>query len=351
MAYLRAPKSKEEVARMGLTALRKEYNKMAEDYMKIMDGDVFYDHMLNDFLSVKEAAYPDKRFKSGVFPFCKKVVLDMATDVDKKTGLRTDNKFKAQFVLHLMDLPYYENIFMAQVQSIQDAVGEKNRGTAFQQYLVMMKSLPQYRNKTWKDSEFGDEGDTTSGAEETNRKARREIRKIFGSGFSETDYLYLQDQWDDWRARTQVDTKSQETYIKQICFKELEIWRAQKAGTDTDKMIKSLNDLMASANLQPRQNVDNAATDSLTFGELIKKWEDEKPISTPAPEFQDVDNIGKYIRVWFAGHLAKALGLKNAYSQEYEEEMAKYTVEKPDMNEEGGSSQIYDQLFGSEGDL
>lgn len=346
MAYLRAPKSKEEVARMGLTALRKEYNKMAEDYMKIMDGDVFYDHMLNDFLSVKEAAYPDKRFKSGVFPFCKKVVLDMATDVDKKTGLRTDNKFKAQFVLHLMDLPYYENIFMAQVQAIQDAVGEKNRGTAFQQYLVMMKSLPQYKNKTWKDSEFGDEGDTTV-EEDSKRRARREIRRIFGSGFSESDYLYLQDQYDDWRSRTQVDTKSQETYIVQICFKQLEIWKAQKEGRDTDKMIKSLNDLMASANLQPRQNVNNAATDSLTFGQLLEKWEEEEPVPDPDPEFADVNSIGHYIRTYFAGHLAKALGLKNAYSQEYEEELEKYTVRKPEEISGDETSSTYNEIFGS----
>ena len=33
-------------------------------------------------------------------------------------------------------------------------------------------------------------------------KARAEIKKIFGRGLSEDDYLFLQDQYDDWRART-----------------------------------------------------------------------------------------------------------------------------------------------------
>lgn len=350
MAYLKPPKSKEEVSRLGLSALRKAYNELADTFMKVLDGDVRYDHMLNDFLSVKESFYPDKHYKSGVFPFSKKTVLDMATDIDPKTGERKDNKEKAQFVLRMMDLPYYEDIFEAQIQNIVESTGEKNRSTAFQQYLIMMKSLPQYRKATWKDSVFGDGGDTTGGDEESNRRSRREIKKIFGPGFSESDYLYLQDQWDDWRARTQVDTKSQETYIKQICFKELEIWRAQKAGTDTDKMIKSLNDLMASANLQPRQNVNNAATDSLTFGQLLEKWEEERPIPDPDPEFADVNNIGKYIRVWFAGHLSKALGLKTAYTQEYDEEIEKYTVKKPDEIEGDETSSIYNELFGVDGE-
>ena len=349
MAYLKPPKSKEEVARLGLSALRKEYNELAATFMKILDGDVRYDHAINDFLSVKEAFYPDKRFKSGVFPFCKKVVLDMATDLDKDTGLRVDNKAKAQWVLHLMDLPYHDDIFTTQMQGVQDSVNEKNRGTAFQQYLVMVKSLPQYRKESWKDSQFGDEGDTTV-EEEVKRKARKEIKRIFGSGFSEGDYLYLQDQYDDWRARTQVDTKSQETYIVQICLQLLDIYKDRKQGKDVTNKLKALDQLMNSSNLQPKQNVNNAATDSLTFGQLLEKWEEERPIPDPDPEFADVNNIGKYIRVWFAGHLSKALGLKTAYTQEYEEEIEKYTVKKPDEIEGDETSGIYNELFGVDGE-
>ena len=82
----------------------------------------------------------------------------------------------------------------------------------------------------------------------------------------------MQDQYDDWTKRTQVDTKSQETYIVRICFKLLEIWKAQKQGKDTSNLDKSLNDLMAAANLQPKQNVSNAASDSVPFGHMIEKW-------------------------------------------------------------------------------
>ena len=75
----------------------------------------------------------------------------------------------------------------------------------------------------------------------------------------------------------------------------------------------SLNNLLGAANLQPRQNVGNASTDSLTFGQLIERWEQEDPILIPE-EYVDVDNLSKYIDIWFKGGLSRALNLDNGYS-------------------------------------
>ena len=104
---------------------------------------------------------------------------------------------------------------------------------------------------------------------------------------------------------------------------------------------------MAAANLQPKQNVTSAASDSLTFGQLIEKWETEKPIPEPDEEFKDVNNIGRLIRIFFAGHLSKALGLKNSYSEEYETEMDRYTVRKPEEQEDKVSD-VYQEIFGKD---
>ena len=109
-----------------------------------------------------------------------------------------------------------------------------------------------------------------------------------------------------------------------------------------------MNDLLAAANLQPRQNVGNASTDTLTFSQLISKWELEKPVPTPDPELCDVSGIGKKIRVWFGGWLANALGLDVPQSQEYLEEVEKYTVTKPSVEEKECSSAIYQKMYGSE---
>ena len=111
---------------------------------------------------------------------------------------------------------------------------------------------------------------------------------------------------------------------------------------------KTYTDLLSSANLLPRQNVGNAATDSLTFGQLIEKWEQEEPIPEASEEFKDIDGIVKYIDVFFKGHLAKMMGLKNGYSHQYDNYMKQYTVTKPEYNEDEGSEAIFDALFGTE---
>lgn len=347
MIRLKPALTEDEVKRAGVSEIRKKYNELASDYNKILDGKLFYCHSCNEFHNA-DGFYSDKKYASGLFPICKKCLIKMACDYDKKTNQYKDNKEKTMEVLKMMNLPYIDSMYKSALTTTSEDVDDRHRNTAWSHYITVIKSLPNWRGKTWNDSEFGVDDDT-SGVDGIigNKKPRKEIVKLFGSGFSNEDYLYLQDQYDDWRARTQVDSKSQETYIVRICFKLLDIWKAQRNGKDTKDLDKSLNDLMAAANLQPKQNVANSANDTLTFGQLIEKWENEKPIPEPEDEFKDCDNIGQYLRVWFAGHLARALGLDNGYSREYDEYVAKYKVSKTTTEEEGEADDVYNKLFGS----
>ena len=67
---------------------------------------------------------------------------------------------------------------------------------------------------------------------------------------------------------------------------------------------------------------------------MIKKWETEKPISKPEPEWEDVDNVKKYIDTFFLGHLAKLVHLENDNSAAYEKEMGEYTVKPPQYEDD-----------------
>lgn len=348
MAFLMDSKKEPEIRMLGVKAVKDYAIKLGATYDKIINGDYVYCHGCNEFHAANNF-YNDKRFGSGLYPLCKKQLTELATDYDKKEKIRIDNREKTIKVFQMLDIPFIDSLYQSALQSTQEAVGEKNRATAFQQVLTIVKSLPQYKGKTFENSEFGDLGNPDD-EQLSKRKPRREIVKLFGSGFSNEDYLYLQDQYDDWCARTQVDSKSQQTYVSQICLQLLDIYKDRKSNKDVTKKLDALDKLMNSAHLQPKQNTSNAATDSLTFGQLIEKWEEEKPIPEPTEEFADCDNIGKYIRVWFTGWLSKALGLKaNVYTQEYDEEIAKYSVTKPEYTEEGNADEIYEHLFGSEG--
>lgn len=351
MAFLKQAKTEEEIKKLTVANVKKAYNELASDYNKLIEQNYIICPICGEPIS-RNNYYTDKRYAIGVYPECKKCILAEVEQRKSKNDKPNETKESVQKMLQKMDLPYIDSLYESLCVDVGNEINEKNKTSPFLAYLPPIKSLPQYKDKTWKNSEFGKDGDETKDVLESisNRKPRKEIIKLFGSGMSTSDYLYLQDQYDDWVSRTQVDSKSQETYIVRICFKLLDIWKAQKEGKDTSKLDDSLNKLMEAAQLQPKQNVGNAATDSLTFGQLIEKWEMEKPIPEPAPEFKDVDGISQYIRIWFSGWLSKAVGLNNTYSQEFDEYMKKYTVTKPECADEENSEDIYDKLFGKDGE-
>lgn len=351
MAYLRQAKTPEELKALTLNGVKRAYNDLAEDYNKLVNLDLIYCPCCGNFLSAKQF-YSSKKTKSGLEHMaCKACILDMATDFDKKTQIRKDNREKTIEVFKKLDLPFIEKDYTAQLRFNADATNEKIRETAFQQYLVMVKSLPNYKNKTFADSEFDiEESDDMNSSEDVKivQKTLKSAKKRFGSEFSNEDLMFLENEYQDWVSRYECNTKAQETIFERLAFKKWEINKATKAGANTKDLDRTYQDLLSSINILPRQNSGSGLADSLTFGQLIEKWEEEKPIPEPSPEFKDVDGIGKYIRVWFKGHLARALGFDNGYSKEYDEYIEQYKVTKPEVEEEGRSDAIYSALFGKE---
>lgn len=216
----------------------------------------------------------------------------------------------------------------------------------------MIKSLPQYKNLTFKDSVFEIE-DTENNTEENAKivqKTLKAAKKRFGTAYSNDDLMFLENEYEDWVTRYECNTKAQETIFERLAFKKWEINKATKAGQNTKDLDKTYTELLSSINILPKQNSSAGLADTLSFGQLIEKWEENEPVYDPEPEFADCDNIGKYIRVWFKGHLARALGLDNGYSQEYDDYIKQYTVNKPEYEEDGKSEDIYNTLFGNDGD-
>lgn len=308
-----------------------------------MDGKVKRCEKCGDYLNTRTSYYEDARFKDGRFYICKPCIQFMVEQRTHKNAPTNETKDSVKKVCQMLDVPYLEDIYNSCVKNAQMENSERQKHSPFSTYIVQIKSLPQYKGMGWEHSVFPDDIKAV-------KEADPRIVNTFGEGFSPSDYQYLQQQFDDWCARTQVDSKSQEMYVVQICLQSLDIYKDRRLGKDVTNKLKALDTLMNAANLQPRQNVSNAASDSLSFSQLIQKWEEEEPIPEPSEEFKDVDGIGKYLRVWFSGHLAKALGLKNAYTDEYDEYIKHYTVTKPQVTEEGRSEDIYSTLFGQNGD-
>lgn len=173
---------------------------------------------------------------------------------------------------------------------------------------------------------------------------------FFGLGFETQDYKYLDEQYKDWVSRHECKTKAQEEVFKNLCIAQLNISKTDKTNTKAFKeATETFQSLLATANLKPNQTSANVmGGDAQTFGTLIKKFEDEKPIPEPEEEWKDVDGIVRYITVYFLGHLCKMIGIKNSYARMYDEEMSKYKVTKPEY--EGDDEALFDSVFGGVSD-
>ena len=346
MAYMPQAKDEQEIKALSVSNVRKEYLKLAEAYNKVIDNKVLKCPVCNEFISTYEGFYTDKRYATGYFPECKKCV---KAQVEQRTNSRQEPNETVESVQRMllkMDLPYIDSLYKAQVKNVADSSSEKNRHSAFAQYIVAIKSLPQYNSKTWANSEFAPDDDANPDYEQKEvKKTIKAGRKRFGN-YPNEDLMFLEDEYQDWTTRYACESKAQELLFKRICFKQLEIDKAQKAGRETKELDKTLQELMGSLSVKPSQKNSNSLTETMTFGQLIDKWEQEKPIPEPDEEFKDVDKIGLYIDVFFKGHLSKMMGLKNAFSALYERYIAKYTVNKPEYDEDVDSEVLFDKIFG-----
>lgn len=166
----------------------------------------------------------------------------------------------------------------------------------------------------------------------------QEVKDFWGFGMQNKQYHFLDVKYKSWLQKVDASNDpAYESILQNVCRLELQIQEAMADGGDISKLSREYNSLLGSLKLQPKQNDVKEMTDSMCFGNLIKEWEDNEPIPEPEEQFKDVDGIGHYISVWFLGHLCKMMGVKGSYDKvfdEYREEVAKYTVEKPEYDEE-----------------
>jgi hypothetical protein len=127
-----------------------------------------------------------------------------------------------------------------------------------------------------------------------------QLKDFWGGDYPLEDYIYLEKRLAEWKASFACDNKAQEFYIKQACFKELEL--EKKRGTDlsipTDAIMKSMNELLSKAALTPAQA--NAASNGQnvdTVGMIIKRMEAIGPAEYYKDKglFKDFDNLLAYI--------------------------------------------------------
>lgn len=264
---------------------------------------------LDKYYSTTDVDY----YEDGKLPVCK-ACCQLNIEKDGFEGFKT--------LMRMINKPIYDDMF---------------KGDYFE-YIKNVNSLPQFRTTTFESSDLFKE----SKALEVVKRAKpkelsaddlRESEDFWGVGKSERDYIWLNTEFSGYLSKYEVDSKTLEDLISEICLTRLDIRTRREGNLDVDKQIKTLNELLTAANLKPVQETGAQSVDQESFGTLVKKWEDTRPIQDDS-EWKKYDSIGKYLKVWFTGHLMRMFNLENKDEQEYFDEINKYTVATNDTEEE-----------------
>lgn len=348
------PKTEDEIKAEKIGELRKDcikYNNFVSD---LLNGEIAVCPKCGKPKSTKNAFYSDDSYSNGYFPVCKECLLAMAEQRTKPRQEPNETRESVKRTLMYMNKPYIDSLYTAMEKNIGDDAAMRKKHSIFSSMIVQLNSLPQWKGKTWEDSEFGVDDEESNAVEDTkkNQMLIKRGKKRFGNQYQPDDLLWLENEYEDWTSSYAVEQKSQSVLFQQLCCQELEANKLRQSGKQTKDIDKSIQDTMSALGIKPSQSNLDALTDSKTFGELLDIWENDydggNPLPVlPDPELEDVDHVGKYITVFFTGHLAKMMGLKNTTSSIYDKFMKKFTVNKKEVNDEQ-EEELFNQIFGSD---
>ena len=112
--------------------------------------------------------------------------------------------------------------------------------------------------------------------------------------FTMEDYLFLEQELDNWKKTHKCDTYSEEVMLREICFKRNEIRRVRNEGGNTNTLVKALTEVMKSSALTPAQQTASSDESSVNaFGVWLRDIETKRPAEwhDDQQRYRDLDGI------------------------------------------------------------
>lgn len=160
-------------------------------------------------------------------------------------------------------------------------------------------------------------------------------------GSLETEYL----DWQD-KLGGQIDDKTIDELIKQICYQTLEIKKDRENGDDCSKKVDTLIKLMNNSNLIEKQKKTEETV--RTAGQRIEDIERTRPIKKVDSELSDVDNIERLL-IGYIGTTARALGKENYYTKKFDELYKSYSIDIIENNKNKDIISLLDEVENNNG--
>lgn len=208
-----------------------------------------------------------------------------------------DTREAIYYLCRKLDICYSEMIFKTAMSEVEN--GKKT--PMFQLYMTKLNSIEPNNGAG---SDF-DESDTLVDDEINEEEIKnmeevlteKDLVKTWGYGWTLEELQWLENNYSEWCTRHECNSLSLERLFQMISIKELEIRKARECNKPTDKLEKSLRELLNDSNLTPKNMTALNETESTkTFGLWLKDIEQRRPaeVFDNKTLYEDHDGINEY---------------------------------------------------------
>ena len=157
-----------------------------------------------------------------------------------------------------------------------------------------------------------------------NSEESYSLEQYWGNNLNFEDYQFLESELSDWKKTHRCDTKAEETLLKEICHKTLEIRkkREETKGSSPATLVKELQELMKTASVDPsKTSLANSGKSQDTFSSFIKIIEENEPADYYKDKalFRDFDNIDFYFKKYVTRPLKNFITQSRDFNVDTEE--------------------------------
>ena len=255
------------------------------------------------------------KFNDGRMPVCKECLSSLFKELNAKYS----DEVKALYHLCMLFDIYFERDLVEKSSANNNFSDEDN---LLKSYMKNVNSLNQYKFKDSMSSDciVLDDSLLENKKEEVEdiyeeREMTPELKKLclkrWGSGYSDEDYIYLEDNYAEFYEAYAHDTPAERMLLMNITKTLLEGEKSRKSGDKKgyENMLKLVSSMLTDAAIKPSQKKTMGDEVGECFGVFIENLEKNEPVNEAIDEFADVDNIGKLIDRQFVKNFAKVFGL------------------------------------------
>lgn len=159
---------------------------------------------------------------------------------------------------------------------------------------------------------------------EGEEKSLEKLKHNWGEGLSLDDYAWLESEYVIWRRTHDIASRNEETLLRLVVLKLLDIRKKRSTGADTSSLEKSLQGLLETSALRPIDNIaEKQGLAKDTFGLWIADIEKKEPAEWWEEEkrkgYEDAAGNEKYYREIYLRSMKNFMGISKDFSISEEE--------------------------------